>query len=111
LKHTKLTVTAGLLAGGALVVGPLTAASGSSTTSTGSQLIVSGPAVVVVPGANGVAQATCNGTGSTVAGGGFSASSIQLVVFESRPLGNIWRVRGHNNSAVNRTLQAFVVCR
>jgi hypothetical protein len=114
MKHPKLTAAAVLLAGGALVAGPLTVASsaaaiGKAAPAARPLSTVVGPGVSVPPGGHGIATAACP-AGKIVSGGGGTTSAFDIEFTDSTTSGNGWLIRGTNHGTTAQTLTASAVC-
>jgi len=71
--------------------------------------IISGPAVEILPGQNGIASVTC---ATRATGGGGTTSAFDIFFTDSFPSSNkVWTVRGTNTGTTAQTLQAWAVCR
>jgi hypothetical protein len=99
---------ASLVVAGALLVGG-SAGAAVQAKSAPTAPNITGTAVVVAPGANGLATATCP-AGTVVTGGGGQTSGVRIFFTDSFRSGNAWIVRGTNTNSVNESLTAVAVC-
>lgn len=115
MKNVKLVLCTAVLAGGALVAGPLTSASGAPSTPVkpsgpGSLSTITGTPVSIAPGTYGSLVVTCVGAGKKISGGGGSTSGYDIDLLDSFPSGNGWVVGGFNRGTSSQTLTGYAVC-
>lgn len=61
------------------------------------------------PGVSGTSQAECD-SDEFVTGGGFVASSVNLLIGFSAPLSDGWQVGAHNPGDISESFRAIALC-